>query len=70
MTRESRPVAPVTELDGLAWHKSTYSGADNGCVEHAATPTGSAAVRDTKNRSRGALLFSATSWTRFLRATV
>ncbi|ASY34087.1 MULTISPECIES: DUF397 domain-containing protein [unclassified Streptomyces] len=70
MTRESRPAAPATALDGLAWHKSTYSGADNGCVEHAATPAGTAAVRDTKDRRRGTLLFSAATWTRFLRATV
>ncbi|WP_431034888.1 DUF397 domain-containing protein [Streptomyces sp. P6-2-1] len=70
MRQEHRPTAGVTELGGLAWRKSTYSGADNGCVEYAATPTGFAAVRDTKDRARGALLFSGASWARFLRATV
>jgi hypothetical protein len=70
MTRQPRPFVPEAELEGLDWHRSTYSGATNACVEHAATPTGFAAVRDTKDRARGTLLFSGAGWARFLRATV
>ncbi|NEA43169.1 DUF397 domain-containing protein [Streptomyces sp. SID11385] len=68
MPRRSRPFVSVTEPESLDWHKSTYSGTSNACLEHAATPAGRHAVRDTKDRARGALAFSPESWTRFLRA--
>ncbi|MEV0846358.1 DUF397 domain-containing protein, partial [Streptomyces sp. NPDC049954] len=53
-------------LVDAAWHKSTHSGNANDCVEHAALPSGRQAVRDTKDRARGMLLFSADSWQGFL----
>ncbi|MFJ4434901.1 DUF397 domain-containing protein [Streptomyces sp. NPDC088923] len=58
----------MTEPESLDWHRSTYSGTSNACLEHATTPTGLHAVRDTKDRARATLAFSAESWTRFLRA--
>ncbi|MEV0846359.1 DUF397 domain-containing protein [Streptomyces sp. NPDC049954] len=53
-------------LVGAAWHKSTYSGEAVGCVEHASLSSGRQAVRDTKDRARGVLLFSSDSWRHFL----
>lgn len=49
----------------LTFHKSSYSATQNDCVEVAETPTG-AAVRDTKNRDRGHLMFTTEGWTAFL----
>ncbi|MFF2507072.1 DUF397 domain-containing protein [Streptomyces sp. NPDC058067] len=40
-------------LDGATWHKSSYSGSTGGdCIE-VATPTGTVAVRDSKDPGRG-----------------
>ncbi|MBT2379518.1 hypothetical protein AMK21_19305 [Streptomyces sp. CB00316] len=41
----SRAVDP--EFEGASWNKSTYGGSDNGCIEHAALPSGRHAVEDT-----------------------
>lgn len=52
--------------DNVEWHKSSYSGPQGGdCVEVAETPAG-ALVRDTQNRDRGHLRFTAVEWTAFL----
>jgi hypothetical protein len=56
------------ELSDAAWRKSSYSGGDSGggeCVEVAAL-TDTAAVRDSKNPTGPALVFSAESWTAFI----
>ncbi|PSK93742.1 uncharacterized protein DUF397 [Murinocardiopsis flavida] len=47
------------------WHKSSYSGATNNCVEVAESSRG-ALVRDTQSRERGHLTFGAEEWTAFL----
>ncbi|WP_159945739.1 MULTISPECIES: DUF397 domain-containing protein [unclassified Nocardiopsis] len=47
------------------WHKSTYSGGSNECVEIREHSTG-ADVRDTQNRSRGQLAFTSDAWGAFL----
>ncbi|MER6773591.1 DUF397 domain-containing protein [Streptomyces bacillaris] len=62
----SRLVEP--EFEGAPWHKSTYSGSNNGCIEHAALPSGLHAVRDTKDRSLGAHVFAPTAWQAFVTA--
>lgn len=51
----------------LAWRKSTFSN-DNGggCVEFAQLPDGGVAIRDTKDRTRPALHYTAAEWTAFL----
>jgi hypothetical protein len=51
------------------WHKSSYS-LDNGgeCVETQHTPQGHMAVRDTKDRDSGTLIFEATAWQDFITA--
>ncbi|TQN32939.1 uncharacterized protein DUF397 [Haloactinospora alba] len=48
------------------WHVSTYSTSNN-CVEVASQPEISA-VRDTKNREHGNLLFSSREWRAFVEA--
>jgi hypothetical protein len=69
MTQEpAHRIVPDDELKGAAWHKSTYSGTNNGCVERGKLPTGRQAVRDTKDRTRGTLVFEATAWHDFVTA--
>ncbi|QVQ50861.1 DUF397 domain-containing protein [Spiractinospora alimapuensis] len=49
------------------WHKSSYSGSGNNCVEVAELPAG-AAVRDSKHPDLGPLSFTTTEWSAFLHA--
>ncbi|MFJ9032650.1 DUF397 domain-containing protein [Streptomyces sp. NPDC102274] len=56
------------EFDGARWHKSTYSGSDNGCVERGQLRTGRQAVRDTKDRARGTVVFASAPWQTFVNA--
>jgi len=62
------------DLTRIAWRKSSYSGANGSCVEvapvpgtgaRAAAPPGRVAVRDTKDRSGPALVFTAAQWRAF-----
>jgi hypothetical protein len=48
------------------WHKSSYSGGDNNCVEVAGTGA-AITVRDSKNPRGGILSFSPVDWTAFTR---
>jgi hypothetical protein len=50
----------------LEWHKSSYSGAQNNCVEVAALPGGSLAVRDSKHEDSPVLTFSRAEWAEFI----
>ncbi|MFE6982871.1 DUF397 domain-containing protein [Streptomyces griseus] len=68
MIEESAPRVPETELERARWHKSTYSGSNNGCVEHASLASGRHAVRDTKDRSLGAHTFGPEQWQAFVAA--
>jgi hypothetical protein len=47
------------------WHKSSYSGGTNECVEVRERTTG-ADVRDTQNRSHGQLAFTSDAWGAFV----
>jgi hypothetical protein len=58
----SRAEAGV-DLSRAAWQKSAHS-RDNGCVE-VAFIGGAVAVRDSKNRSTPALVFTPTEWKAF-----
>ncbi|MCU4745743.1 MULTISPECIES: DUF397 domain-containing protein [Streptomyces] len=50
------------------WRKSSYSSGDtDACVETQITPDGLIAVGDSKDRSRGAFVFSGAAWSVFLR---
>ncbi|MCY9786976.1 DUF397 domain-containing protein [Nocardiopsis sp. EMB25] len=47
------------------WHKSSYSGGSNECVEVREHSTG-ADVRDTQNRESGHLTFNGLEWHAFV----
>lgn len=53
--------------ESLSWRVSSRSGGGNNCVE-VALPNGAAAVRDSKHRAGGALVFSRAQWHGFLSA--
>ncbi|MFF9546083.1 DUF397 domain-containing protein [Streptomyces albidoflavus] len=56
-----------TALSGARWFTSSYSNAQGGeCVEGAALPGGQMAIRDTKDRRRGAFVFKASAWGAFI----
>jgi transcriptional regulator with XRE-family HTH domain len=65
---EERPrYRDVVDLDPLRWRTSTLSGENGGsCVEVAPLPDGRVAVRDTKDRTRPAQLYSAAEWAAFV----
>ncbi|MER7583899.1 DUF397 domain-containing protein [Kitasatospora sp. NPDC097691] len=56
------------DLTHAGWRKSTYSGGQNGCVEVADGFTGVMPVRDSKDPSGPALLFSSSAWQSFVTA--
>ncbi|RLL66526.1 DUF397 domain-containing protein [Streptomyces sp. Z26] len=66
MTQDSVSGTPDGELSGASWHKSSYSGSNNDCVERGRLRTGRQAVRDTTNHTRGTLVFHAEAWTEFV----
>jgi len=47
------------------WHKSSYSGGTNECVE-VREHTAGADVRDTQNRGKGQLSFTGPEWSAFI----
>ncbi|NEC84677.1 DUF397 domain-containing protein [Streptomyces sp. SID12501] len=50
----------------LEWVKSSYSGNNGNCVEIAALPGGSRALRDSKNPSGPVLTFSGAEFAEFI----
>ncbi|SCL25677.1 protein of unknown function [Micromonospora inyonensis] len=58
----------MPDLTMARWRKSSYSG-DNGgaCVEVATNLPGVVAVRDSKDRASGVLMFSTRTWSVFTR---
>ena len=57
------------DVGGAQWCKSSFSGDDGngeGCVEVAFLADGQVAVRDTKDRSLPAHLFTAAEWAAFV----
>ncbi|HJE59719.1 MAG TPA: DUF397 domain-containing protein [Nocardiopsis listeri] len=57
-----------TSAEQPSFRKSSYSTPQN-CVEVADLPS-AAAVRDTRNRAAGHLVFPSNEWTALLRASV
>jgi hypothetical protein len=56
------------ELETATWRKSTQSGSDGGnCVEVAELSGGHRGVRDSKNPTGPALIFTAGEWDAFIR---
>ncbi|MEB3966206.1 DUF397 domain-containing protein [Streptomyces kunmingensis] len=60
------PTATLLEIRSAVWHKSTFSGASNGCVEHAELSSNRRAIRDTKTRESGAIVFESPAWRAFV----
>ena len=55
------------DLVNATWFKSSRSGANGNCVE-VAYLADTVAVRDTKNRDGGTLLFTRSEWKAFVEA--
>ncbi|WP_436536768.1 DUF397 domain-containing protein [Actinoplanes sp. HUAS TT8] len=53
-------------MTGAVWHKSTRSSAQGDCVEVAGNLADVVAVRDTKDRDGGTLMFTRGEWEDFL----
>jgi hypothetical protein len=57
----------MSDLTGAKWHKSTRSGGNGGnCVEVADNLPGIVAMRDTKDRDGGTLIFTHAEWAAFV----
>ena len=54
------------DLSHATWQKSTYSSANNECVEVARYSVGVVAVRDSKHPDGPKLLFTAGQWHAFV----
>ncbi|MEU4537055.1 DUF397 domain-containing protein [Streptosporangium sp. NPDC023825] len=54
-----------SDLSGAPWRKSSLSGEGASCVEMAFVGD-TVAVRDTKNREGGTLIFRRNEWTTFI----
>ncbi len=55
------------DLSTITWRKSSYSNSEGGaCVEVAPNLPSLVPVRDSKDPSRGALLFTAPAWVAFV----
>lgn len=59
--------SPQTAPNAAHWRKSSYSAYQTACVEAADWANG-AAVRDSKHRDLGALVFPSSEWQAFLEA--
>ncbi|MFE9326572.1 DUF397 domain-containing protein [Nocardia sp. NPDC052278] len=51
---------------GAAWFKSSYSQADQECVEVARLSNGGVGLRDSKNPTGPALVFAPADWDAFM----
>ncbi|MGS2640310.1 DUF397 domain-containing protein [Streptosporangium sp. LJ11] len=64
---EAADVTTGLDLSGAAWKKSSLSGDSGGnCVEVAGNLPGAVAVRDSKNPTGPALVFTPDEWGAFL----
>jgi len=55
----------MSDLNDLRWFKSSASGSC-GCVEVAHLPEGGVALRDTKDRTKAAHIYTRDEWQAFL----
>ncbi|WP_433757123.1 DUF397 domain-containing protein [Nocardia sp. CA-135398] len=59
----------MTNLSNANWFKSSRSGGNANCVEVAFLPNALVGVRDSKNPSGPALVFTPAEWSAFTAAT-
>lgn len=59
----------MTDLSRAAWFKSSRSQGGNDCVEAAHLADGRVGVRDSKNPSGPALVFTPSEWDAFMSGT-
>ena len=59
----------ATELDGIVWRKSSYSGDNGDCVEVKVEAAG-VAVRDSKFSAGPTLAFPVSNWRNFLEGSL
>lgn len=65
----TKSTAETPDLGSASWRTSSFSSGQGGnCVE-VATVIGTTAVRDSKNRDGGHLLFAPTAWNAFIAVT-
>lgn len=64
------PPISYTDDAGIYWHKATYSGGNNGCLEHGSVGPGLEGVRDTKEplSSRRIVRVPSAAWSAFVTA--
>lgn len=55
----------MVDLAGARWFKSSHSGGSENCVEVAFLAPNLVGVRDSKNRTGPALIFTAAEWSSF-----
>jgi hypothetical protein len=67
MTAQNRPRPSTPDLSSARWRKSRHSETEAGCVETAFLPDGHVAVRDSKNRSGPALVYTPREWDAFIK---
>jgi hypothetical protein len=58
---------PATQLGGALWRKSRHSNPEGNCVELAALPDGSVAVRNSRHPEGPALVYTSAEITAFVR---
>ncbi|WP_454198400.1 DUF397 domain-containing protein [Nocardia sp. Marseille-Q1738] len=56
----------TVDLSGASWFKSSFSASNGQCVEVAHLDGGTVGVRDSKNPTRTALVFTPGDWDAFL----
>jgi hypothetical protein len=61
----THPTKGTVDIEAASWRKSSLSGAVGNCVE-VAFASGNIAVRDTKDRSGGTLVFTQAEWEAFV----
>ncbi|MCB5177942.1 DUF397 domain-containing protein [Streptomyces antimicrobicus] len=65
MAADTPDIYRRTDLSRAVWHKSSRSNAGEMCLEVAFLDEGTVALRDSKDHSRPALLFSQGEWAAF-----